>query len=121
MHHLTRKDHSSDSRAGVHGVAALVHSMTRSDWRGEGIVAVTDDPYLVAVRVRVWGFTPNDARTALVTAQYAPGAHRWKVVEEIESVGPPRTLQLHDPAALAQGANYEWIWADYPAGPCQPS
>jgi hypothetical protein len=85
------------------------------------MMAVPDDPDLVAVRVRVWGFTPHDARIALVTAQYAPGAHRWNVVEETTNVAPPRTLRLNDPAALAQGANYEWIWAVYPAGPGRPS
>jgi hypothetical protein len=83
----------------------------------QGVARPSAEPDLVAACMRVWGFTPIDARIGLATAQNAPGAHRWKVVEETTSVGPPRTLRPGDPAALAQGANYEWIWAVYPAGP----
>ena len=69
----------------------------------------------VPVVLHIWGFTQRDAEVARVMADHSPGVRRWKVVDVVESVGPPCTIDSGAPGALDHGAHYEWKWALYRA------
>lgn len=68
------------------------------------------------VRLRVWGFTRDDAAHAELIARRMPGAAFWDVVEVIPSSGGACPIPSGDPIALNQGADYDRAWAVYLAG-----
>ncbi len=65
------------------------------------------------VRLRVWGFTADDAALAESMARQVPGASFWQIEDVIATSGGACPIPSSDPIALRQGADYDWAWAAY--------
>ena len=68
------------------------------------------------VRLRVWGFTRDDAANAELKARRALDARFWEITDAIATSGGVSPIPSHDPVSLKQGTDYDWAWAAYLAG-----
>ena len=66
---------------------------------------------LIPVELHLWAFAEPHLLTAHIDASLSPSAHRWRIVNIREDVGPPCPIPMRDDTALAQESDYEWKWA----------
>ncbi|MBS2963522.1 hypothetical protein KGA66_10725 [Actinocrinis puniceicyclus] len=71
---------------------------------------------LTKVRLRVWGFTRDDAAHAEIKARRMRGARFWEITEVIATSGGVSPIPSRDPMAVSQAADYDRAWAVYLAG-----